>query len=1278
MRFRTCASRVSGASQLGIRCGKRSSHSICLLVLALFLTFTLAASAQNAQISLPAAGIINTLAGNGTKSNTGDNGPATSAQLYYPDGVAVDANGNIFIADTYNNRIREVNFSTGLISTIAGSGASGPANAGYSPDGTLATSALLNQPQGVAVDSSGNVYIADTANHVVREVMATTNGSMIAGNIYTIAGNHTGNFSGDGGPAINAALDYPVGITLDSSGNLYIADTHNNRVREVTTSTGIINTIAGSGTKGYSGDGGAPKSAALSFPMAVAIDSLGDVYIADYNNNVIREVMAVTNGSLLAGNIYTVVGGGTVCSQASDSVGDGCSPTAATLLNPSGVAVDGFGSIFIADSGNFRIRAAMATTAGAYQAGNIYTVAGTGIANYSGDGGSATSAAINMPAGGLALDSARNIYIADVKNSRIRAIGATLLTQTITFPPINGGSPVIYGASPITLSATGGGSNNPIVFSVVSGPGTISGNTLIVSGAGTITVEADQAGNTFYAAASPVQQNLSVSPAPLTIKANDATRNYRAANPTFAASYTGLVNGDSAASLSGAPGFTTTATTSSHPGSYPITPNVGTISNTNYTYTLVSGTLTVTQLPLTVYWSTPSAITYGTPLTSTGTPAQLNANDGGVATSAITYTPAAGACPTGSSAYPLSVEMDPSDTVDYAPGYKTVYLVVNTATPSVSAPTASTSSPTYNNPLTLSVTLSGVTNSSCSGAMPTGTVTFYDGSTTLGTQPVSGGAASITVNTLLVGTHTIKATYNGDSNYKSANSPTSQATIGLASGELAQAIVSTSNPHSIPADFLGISIDWTVPTSVMERNGIVNTEYQQLVKNIDNYLSKPILLRVETDSNDCKWHNECISPIMIQNDLAPLASLAKAVNVNYVLGVDLSEGNLGNAQAEAGYWLNNTIPTADIQAIEIGNEPDNYANETFANYLSSLQTWESGISNLPVPAFMAPSFARSIWEFCSPTVTECELQQLNADSTGASNGQNNTTFTMPLPSKPAVKTIISQHAYFGQADAQAVTDGTFLLQPNQATKWPNDFASLALAAQHAGLKFRMGETNSTAPATPGVSNAFSSALWSMDEMFNFLNKGIDGVNWHSTYNSDYDLFETSFNGSSFTLQKVNPLYYGLWVFAQVAGGKNGLLLPVTTTSNSNISIWATSIYPNSTPTTKTMNVVVINKDTAATGDVFIDLPGYTMGTVNYLTAPAYNQVPNCPVNSTTCTTSITYGGTSFQTFDGSTDGNPVGTLTGIAINGTQQLDGTYLFKVPGMATATAAVITFTN
>ena len=285
-------------------------------------------------------GIISTVAGNGTLGYSGDGGPATSAELGNPYGVTVDSADNIYIADPSNKRIRKVAANTGIISTVAGNG-----TYGYSGDGGPATSAELDAPQGVTVDSAGNLYIADSGNNVIRKVTAATGIiSTVAGNGYG-AGTDTGGYSGDGGPATSAELNNPNGVAVDSTGNLYIADYGNQRIREVTAATGIISTVAGNGTLGYSGDGGPATSAELSNPYGVTVDSASNLYIADRNNQRIRKVITAT------GTIGTVAGNGTIGYS-----GDGGAATRAELNFPQGVTVDSAGNLYIADTFNNRIR----------------------------------------------------------------------------------------------------------------------------------------------------------------------------------------------------------------------------------------------------------------------------------------------------------------------------------------------------------------------------------------------------------------------------------------------------------------------------------------------------------------------------------------------------------------------------------------------------------------------------------------------------------------------------------------------------------------------------------------------------------------------------------------------------------------------------------------------------------------------------------------------------------------------------------------------------------
>jgi trimeric autotransporter adhesin len=324
-------------------------------------------------------------------------------------GVAVDTSGNIYIADTYNHRIRLVTKSTGIITTVAGDGTQG-----FEGDGGLATSARFDLPYGIAVDTLGNIYIADYNNDRVRVVTKST------GVITTVAGDGTSGYSRDGVPATSTGLQKPHMIAVDTSGNVYIADSYSSRVRMVTKSTGIITTVAGDGTRGHKGDGGLATSAGLFNPAGVAVDASGNIYIADSFH--IRMVTKST------GIITTVAGDGTEGYK-----GDGGLATAASLFYAFGVAVDASGNIYIADTDNDRIRLVTKST------GIITTVAGGGVKGdvvSLGDGGQATSAYVYAPRG-IAIDASGNIYIATPEYHRIRHVnpmGLALTTPPLTSP----------------------------------------------------------------------------------------------------------------------------------------------------------------------------------------------------------------------------------------------------------------------------------------------------------------------------------------------------------------------------------------------------------------------------------------------------------------------------------------------------------------------------------------------------------------------------------------------------------------------------------------------------------------------------------------------------------------------------------------------------------------------------------------------------------------------------------------------------------------------------
>src|SRR6266704_3430795 len=393
-------------------------------------------------------GDIYTVAGNGTAAFAGDGGPATAAELFFPNATIVDGAGNLVIADFYNNRARVVAATSGSfygqamtagdIYTVAGTGR--PFESGNTGK---AVDAELSTPSAIAVDGpgsgAGNYALLDYAE--VR-LVATTSGtffgqSMSPGRIYGIAGNGRPGYTGDGGPATAARVGLPPGgVAFDGSGNLLLADAGNNRIRVIAAGSGSfygqpmtlahIYTVAGDGTAGSGGDGGPAASAELNGPQAVTVDGAGDLVIADTGNDRIRVVAAASGTfygqAMTAGHIYTVAGTG-----AAGYSGDGGPATAATLRTPTSVTADAAGNLLIADSANNRIRAVAATSGSFYgqamTAGDIYTVAGNGTYGFAGDGDPAASAELRDPMG-VSFDGSGNLLILDGDNGRIRRVGA--------------------------------------------------------------------------------------------------------------------------------------------------------------------------------------------------------------------------------------------------------------------------------------------------------------------------------------------------------------------------------------------------------------------------------------------------------------------------------------------------------------------------------------------------------------------------------------------------------------------------------------------------------------------------------------------------------------------------------------------------------------------------------------------------------------------------------------------------------------------------------------
>jgi sugar lactone lactonase YvrE len=458
------------------------------------------------------AGIITTFAGTEQQGYDGDGGPATSAWLDSPAGIAIDNAGNVYIADTHNNRIRKV--VGGTISTIAGTGVSG-----FSGDGASATQATLNHPVAVAVDVNGNVYIADADNQRIRKISGTT--------ITTVAGNGEQGFGGDGGAAVAAGLDTPNGVAVDAPGNIYIGDTHNQRIRVVNVA-GIISTLAGNGDKAYSGDGGSAAAASLARPRGLSIDSLGNLYFADSDNHRIRSITK-------AGNITTVAGSGE-----QGSGGDGESALDANLDTPRTPAVKAPGVFVFSDTNNQLIRE---VGVGAM----IQTIAG------------------------LSPPSEESLTLTG-SSAVVYGSGTLSATFTSDGPAATGQVSLLDIASGSTIGTAPWTANTA----------TFSTSTL---SAGTHRLVINYVGDAQNGAITSEVFVLTVSVLPITATATGVALQYGQAIPTLGGSLTGVLAQDAGKV---AAVFATTATSSSPVGSYPITVALTGTAAANYTSTLTS------------------------------------------------------------------------------------------------------------------------------------------------------------------------------------------------------------------------------------------------------------------------------------------------------------------------------------------------------------------------------------------------------------------------------------------------------------------------------------------------------------------------------------------------------------------------------------------------------------------------------------------------------------------------------------------------------------------
>lgn len=581
---------------------------------------------------------------------------AVTAPLNSPAALCYDSAGNFYIADQNNNIIRKVD-TAGTITTVAGTG-----EQGFDGDGGVATQAILDSPAGVAIDASGNLYISDTGNQRIRKIASS-------GTISTIAGTGTAGFSGDGGAATLAMISLPTAIVVDSSGNVFFADSNNNRVREILAASGLIQTVAGNGEQGYSGDGGSATSAALDTPEGISVDSSGNLYLSDTRNNRIRKISG--------GVITTIAGDGSF-----KFAGDGSTATSGSFASPHGIAVNAGGTtLYIADTDNQRIRQVNSSNL-------LSTIAGNGQEGEDQVNGSATAVSLDSPLG-VAIGPQGTVAIADTDNDLVRAVfggsvvttagggqAASALALSIPSQVITYGQGVLTATLTTSTSSTGNiifyDSGTPVsTVTLSSGVAVLNLGSLSV---GTHNLSASYAGDGTNPAAVSGVTVVTINPLAITASITPIAVQYGQTIPAITGSLSGVLAQDSG---NVQVAFSTGATSASSPGSYIVTGALLGSASANYTLSSVAGGITISK---------------ATSLTS---------------------------------------------------------LISSVANTLVGSP----------------VTLRAAVATTTSG-QPAGSVTFLDGTTILGTaQALSSGIASITISSLTAGSHNLTVAYSGDANF---------------------------------------------------------------------------------------------------------------------------------------------------------------------------------------------------------------------------------------------------------------------------------------------------------------------------------------------------------------------------------------------------------------------------------------------------------------------------------------------------------------------------------
>jgi hypothetical protein len=741
---------------------------------------------------------INTVAGNGAWNYTGDGVLATSAPVFLPTGVFADSAGNVYLTDSNNNRIRRVDAKTGLISTVVGNG-----TAGYGGDGGPATQAMINLAANLAMDGAGNIYFADTGNHIVRRV------DFYSGIITTVVGTPTiQGYTGDGGAATAATLSQPQGLAFDAAGDLYIADTGNNVIREIDASTGKIRTVAGTGVYGFSGDGGPAIAAQLNTPWNLTVGPDNSLYIADFYNDRIRKVSA-------SGTISTIAGTGTPGYN-----GDGNVALQSQLNEPAAVVLDPAGNIYIADAGNNRVREISVVT------NIIRTIAGSGSEEFSGDGNDATGAGMYGPYA-LDFDQSGNLLVADLFHNRIRVVGSAAIA--LQFPVMR----VNTVSAPMTQGVANDG-NAALNFSSFTlnsaaldpGTTTCAVGTALALGAtcnlgvefaptvvgtletGSVLVNSDSGNSPNNINISAQVLNVNPTTVALTSSANPSALG---ASVVFTATVSGgsvpatgtvvFFNGQvqicSVALNSNAVALCTTSSlilgqhsiTASYSG------DANNEANTSPVLTQVvklAVTLTLSASPNPSVVS--AAVVLSATATSTGTPTGMVTYYDGTTVLGTAYVTGSGVA--SFTTYQLAVGTH-SLSAQYAGDPSNESATSNTVTDIVQQATSLTTLASSNATTTVGLPVTfTATVVSLNGPAPTGSVQFTDGTTVLGTVNLTGsGTAALTLSSLAPGSHKIVANYSGDTNNASSVSSTLTETIL----QIGTTITATSNANPVSA-----------------------------------------------------------------------------------------------------------------------------------------------------------------------------------------------------------------------------------------------------------------------------------------------------------------------------------------------------------------------------------------------------------------------------------------------------------------------------------------------